>query len=440
VRLAVVGGGIAGLAAALRLRDRVPDAQITVYEKDPALGGKLRTGSLAELGADGFLAHDPAGGESAAVALARRLGLADDLVRPAPVPAALLLDDRLQAIPGGTLFGIPGDPESVAAIAKPEPDRDTDQGRPVLGPGEDVAVGALVRRRLGDDLVDRLVDPLLGGVYAGRADALSLAATMPALAAACRTGHTLTGAVRVVLAERPPPAFCSVRGGLTRLVEAVAAAVGATVRLGTQVRALSRTASGWRLSSKAGLVADQIDVDGVVLAVPARPAARLLGELVPALDYASVALVTLALPEPTVLPGWSGFLAPPGLTVKAAMFLTRKWPQLAGVLVRASVGRYGEVDALQLTDQALAERVQAELAEVLGGLPAPVDVEVQRWGGALPQYPPGHLERVAAARSALPGAIGLAGAAFDGVGIPACIRSGEAAADQVLTTLEQSMP
>ena len=184
IRVAVVGGGIAGLAAAVHLRGR---AQVTVYEQSAVLGGKLRTGEIAgstvELGAEAFLVRDPAGGDSAAVALARRLGLGDDLVNPATGAAAIAVDGRLVPMPKGTLVGVPGDLDAVSALAKPDPARDADEGHPLLAPGADVAVGDLVRRRLGDEVVDRLVDPMLGGVYAGRADRLSLAATMPALAA-----------------------------------------------------------------------------------------------------------------------------------------------------------------------------------------------------------------------------------------------------------------
>jgi oxygen-dependent protoporphyrinogen oxidase len=433
VRVAVVGGGIAGLAAALRLRDRLgPSAQITVYEQAGAPGGKLRTGAVAgrsaELGADAFLT------DGDAVALAERLGLA--LVHPRPVPPALAIGGELRRIPTGTLIGVPGDLAAVAGVARPVAARDRDEGRPLLAPGEDVTVGELVRRRLGDEVVDRLVDPMLGGVYAGRADSLSLAVTMPALAASCRTEPTLVGAVRAARASRPDgPVFASVRGGLGRLVEAVAAESKATLRLGLPVRSLTPSGTGWRLG------AEDV-VDAVVLAVPAQPAARLLAfepgaaELVGSLDYASVALVSLVFPPGTPLPEWSGFLVPAteGTAIKAATFVGRKWGHPPGdpVLVRLSVGRYGEPGPLRLTDQALAARAYQELARIVAGLPSFVGWDVQRWGGALPQYRPGHLDRVAAARAALPGTLGLAGTAYDGVGIPACIRSGRSAADAVV--------
>ena len=193
-------------------------------------------------------------------------------------------------------------------------------------------------------------------------------------------------------------------------------------------------------------------MDAVVLAVPARPAARLLASVEPgaartvgALRYASVALVALALPPGTALPDLSGFLVPPGAAtlVKAATFVTRKWPYLGRddgpVIVRASIGRAGEEERLQRDDAVLAAEAHTELGQLLGTpLPPPVASWVQRWGGGLPQYAPGHLDRVAAARGALaarPG-IALAGAAYDGVGIPACVTSGETAAEDIVKSLE----
>lgn len=475
-RVAIIGGGITGLAAAVRLRDRAPaGTEITVYEQSGQLGGKLRTGELAggpvEFGAESFLLRDPAGAESGAVALVRRLGLAERIVHPTVGQAALVIDGGLRPVPGGTLVGVPGDLAKVAAVARPAADADRDEGRPLLAPDGDVAVGALVRARLGDQVVDRLVDPMLGGVYAGRADDLSLATTMPALARAARTEHTLVGAVRAAQAAAPrlpgAPVFGTLAGGLSGLVEAAATQSGATIRRNSAVRELRRTPTGWRLTvgptrlpgggsgpAPTGPAPSTVEVDAVLLAVPARPAARLLAGAVPAaaaavggLDYASVALVTMALPEPE-LPVLSGFLVPAteGLLIKAATFFTTKWGHLRRpdglALVRASVGRYGDETALQLTDDDLVAAVHRELSKALGNpLPAPVDRHVQRWGGALPQYPPGHLGRVATARAELRAAhptLALAGAGYDGVGIPVCVRSGETAAEEIITALEGS--
>jgi protoporphyrinogen/coproporphyrinogen III oxidase len=445
----VVGGGIAGLAAAHRLRELDPELEILVLERADGLGGKIQTqpfaGQPVETGAESLLMRE-AGGESAALALARRLGLGDALVHPSPVPAALAIDGALHPIPGGTLMGIPADPARIGDIAGVT-NTDTDEGRPLLAGGEDVAVGALVRSRLGDEVVRRLVDPLLGGVYAGRADELSLQATIPGLHRTAQASHTLTEAVAGAMRAAPRPAgtpvFASVQGGLSRLVTAVAAASRADVRLGQTVRALDRTAKSWRVTVGPTVSPSYLEAEAVVLAVPAAPAARLLpgidaeaADAVGQLAYASVALVTLALPAGTVLPPLSGFLVPAGegFAVKAATFVTTKWPELAGeaVVIRASLGRHGESDALHLTDEALVELVRDELGRIAGGaLPAPMAARVNRWGGALPQYGVGHVTRIAAVRSGLPSSLALAGAAVDGVGIAACVRSGEAAAEQV---------
>jgi oxygen-dependent protoporphyrinogen oxidase len=465
-RVAVIGGGIAGLAAAVRLRDRAPaDTEIIVYEQSGVLGGKLRTGELAgttvERGAEAFLVGGPDGGESAAVRFARRLGLGDALVHPAAVPAALAIGGRLEPVPAGTLLGVPGDLTTLGAVAAPAADADRDQGWPLLAAGEDVAVGALVRERYGDEVVDRLVDPMLGGVYAGRADLLSLEATMPALARTARSEHTLAGAVRSAQAAavRVPgrPIFATVDGGMGRLVAAAAAASGARISLGLPVRDLSRTAHGWRLLLGPVPAAQHDDVDAVVLAVPAKAAERILSSTqftsdaggiftsaaVGLVEYASVALAAMALPPGTPLPELSGFLVPAteGTLVKAATFVTRKWPHLGAgdgpVIVRASLGRFGEQERLRRDDLVLAAQAHAELGALLGGeLPPPVGSWVQRWGGGLPQYRPGHVERVAFARAGLPPGIALAGAAYDGVGIPACVASGESAAEDVLKHLE----
>jgi oxygen-dependent protoporphyrinogen oxidase len=436
-RVVVVGGGIAGLAAAHRLRELGPDLEIVVLDQGDRLGGKIHTvpfrDRAIEAGAETFLMRD-AGAPSAALALANRVGLADALVHPAPVPAALAIDGELRTIPGATLMGIPADPTAVASIATAI-DNDDDRGAPIAD--GDVAVGALVRDRLGDAVVDRLVDPLLGGVYAGRADALSLQATVPGLYGAAQQAHTLRQAVQDAMQAAPRPAgtpvFATVHGGLTRLVDAVAAASRARLQLGETVRGIARTANRWQVND--------VDADAVVVAVPAAPAARILQtDAIAELEYASVVLVTLALPPGTRLPELSGFLAPAGqgYAVKAATFFTTKWPHLSDgpVLVRASLGRYGETDVLQRPDEALVELVRDELPPLLGTkLPEPVAARVTRWGGGLPQYGVGHVTRIQTVRAALPQTLALAGAAFDGVGIAACVRSGEAAAERVWAAL-----
>jgi oxygen-dependent protoporphyrinogen oxidase len=440
----VIGGGMSGLAAAHALRGL---ANVIVLEASGRVGGKLRVSDVGGLpvdeGADALLRRVPD-----AVALAGQVGLGNDLVSPASGEAFVRSRGRLRPLPVGTLLGVPGD---LAALARSEVLSAAALARvPVdlIARGavtvEDVSVGELVTRRLGREVVERLVDPLLGGVYAGRADQLSLQATLPPLAAALTRQRSLVLAVREArVVTTDGPVFAGLPGGLGRLPAAVATASGADVRVGTTVRALERTAAGWRVVTGSAASPSYVDADAVIVAVPAAPAARLLRDVAPTaagelggIDYASVAIVTLVLAGPPPGRG-SGYLIPAveGLTTKAVTFTSRKWdwyPPDEMTVVRASVGRYGEEIDLQRDDDELTTLVHRELELVVGPVGRLMDSRVTRWGGGLPQYAVGHLDRVRRIRAALPGGLAVAGAAYDGVGVPAVIRSGTAAAAVVL--------
>lgn len=454
MQVTVVGSGIAGLAAAVKLRERLPQASVTVLEHSDRLGGKLCTGELAgtqvELGSEAFLAREPDSAvASSAVTLARRVGISHEVTYPEPVPPALALAGELRPLPWATLLGIPSSLSRLTGIARPETDRDQPGDQPVLAADEDVPVGTLVGRRLGAEVVRNLVDPVLGGVYAARAEHLSLAATAPSLAAACRHERTLTEAVRAALsaAVRPvrTPVLATVRGGLSRLVEAAAAASQATIQLDHPVRHLRRVGSHWQVVGGAADATVTSTADAVVLAVPAGAAARLLATVdetaavqVGGLDYASVALTTLAYPSGTQLPPYSGLLVPPaaGTLIRSTTFFPVKWAHLRSrespVLVRAWAGRYRDDRPFQLDDAGLVRQIEQELGWLVPGLPEPMATQVQRWPESMPQYAPGHQDRVAAARRALPVTLQLAGAGYDGVGVPSCVRSGERAAEQII--------
>ena len=448
--VAVVGAGIAGLSAALEISLRAPGTRVVVLDAADRLGGKVRVSDVGGLpvdeGADSMLARVPHG-----TALAADAGLGGELVSPAVGQASIWTRGRLRPLPAGTVLGVPGD---LASLARSEVLSARGLARVPLDlalPGapvdEDVAVGALVGRRLGREVVERLVDPLLGGVYAGRADLLSLRATLPQLVAPAARHRSLLRAARDA---RPPatvaagPVFAGLPGGLGRLPTAVAAASGAELRLRTTVRALTRTPTGWRLETGSAADPAFLDADAVVLAVPAAPAARLLRGVAPhaaedvgAVEYASVAIVTLVLDGPPPGTG-SGYLVPAveGRTTKAVTFTSRKWAHYADdrTVLRASVGRFGDAADLQRDDDDLVAVVRCELEQAVGPVAATLDARVVRWGGGLPQYAVGHLDRVRRAREVvarLPG-LALAGAAYDGVGVPACARSGRTAAEQVL--------
>ena len=444
----VIGGGISGLAAAWFAAEAGHD--VTVLEAAPQVGGKLRVEEVAgvgvDVGAEALLTVRPEG-----VDLLTAVGLAGERIAPSTTSAQVRADGRNHPLPAGTMLGIPSAVEPVrvsgvltaaglAALAA-EPDL------PPLPPlTEDVAVGRLVRDRLGAEVRDRLVEPLLGGVYAGRADELSLRATMPALATRLAAGGSLTNAAAAVTAARSPSAdgvFTTLRGGLGRLPGALVATDRFTVRTGVTVRDVRRTESGFTLECARGVDVSPLAAEAVIVAVPAAKAARLLRSVAPSaagelagIESASMAIVSFAFAGVTV-PAGSGLLVGAGerLATKAVTISSQKWPLETGglTLLRGSVGRVGENTALHFDDGDLAALVQRELGPLLGIDATPIDVRVTRWGGGLPQYAVGHLDRVARIRAAVDAVPGLAicGAAFDGVGIPACIASARLAVDQL---------
>jgi oxygen-dependent protoporphyrinogen oxidase len=462
-RVAVVGGGISGLAAAHRLRMLLgPTAAVTVLEQRDRLGGVLRTVDLAgvpvDVGAEAFLARRPE-----VPALLDELGLRDVVVHPGGAGPTVRAGGATVPLPSGTLLGVPTSAARLDAVLSPQAVARVaaERDRPLRwAAGGDVALGALLRARFGDEPADRLADPLLGGVYAGRVDALGLRATLPALAAALDAGapsltaaaDRATAASSVSSAAHPVPVFGAPAGGYAVLVDALVAASGADVQLSTTVRALHRLPEGWRLVLGPGQ--GVLDVDAVVLAVPAPAVARLLADVVPTaaraageIELASSVVVALAYraPDAATLPSTSGVLvaADEPLSIKAATHSSRKWPHLAPsatdglVRLRCSLGRFGEAAALQVDDAELAARARSDLGLLAGITASPVAVHVQRWGGGLPQYAVGHLDRVRAieaAVAALPG-LAVAGAALHGVGVPACVGTARAAAEQVAVGL-----
>ncbi|MFD6655926.1 protoporphyrinogen oxidase [Streptomyces parvus] len=455
----VIGGGIAGLAAAHRLV--ATGLRVTLLEATDRLGGKLMTGEVAgvqvDLGAESMLARRPE-----AVALAEAVGLGDRLQPPATATASLWTRDALRPMPKGHVMGVPGDPAVLGEVLSPEglariaEERDLTP-TPV---GDDVAVGAYVADRLGREVVDRLVEPLLGGVYAGDAYRISMRAAVPQLFEAVQEGGPLLDGVRRIqeraaARQQTGPVFQGIAGGIGTLPAAVGDAVragGGEILTETPVLGLTRTESGWAVRTDTRTIA----ADGIVLATPAWSAGTLLAAESPAasvelsgVEYASMALVTLAFRRTDIeayeaLRGRSGFLVPPvdGHTIKASTFSSNKWQWVADAapdlfVLRTSVGRYGEEDHLHREDEELVAVSLRDLAAATGLAARPVDTEVTRWIGGLPQYPVGHLTRVARIRdevAKLP-ALRVCGAVYDGVGIPACIASAHRAADEIASEI-----
>lgn len=457
-RVAVIGGGVAGLSAAAAISRARPDVEVVLLEGADQVGGKLRrvqvAGAWVDVGAEAMLARRPEG-----VRAATEAGLGPALISPLSTSALLRSRGANHSLPARTLIGVPSDVAAVRAsgvLSAQALARISNEpaGGPYPPLAGDVSVGDLVGQRFGDEVVDRLVDPLLGGVYAGQARRLSLQAALPVLAGRLMTGggSLLEAAAAAVGPPVTGPVFASVAGGLARLTEQLAAAGGFEVRTSTAVRELRRTATGFELALGSAAQGKWLAADAVVVATPAGKAGTLLATLAPvaaaelnSIQTASMVIVTLAfagLPA-DALPAGSGVLVPAveGLAVKAVTFSSQKWPGVgaeSGVrLLRASLGRAGEEEVLQRADAELVAVVRRELAQITGVTAQPVDSHVQRWGGALPQYAVGHLERVARIRADVHRVPGLAvcGASYDGVGIPACVASAHIASDRVLAGL-----
>lgn len=499
--VAVIGGGIAGLAAAHRLLDA--GASVIVLEAD-RFGGKLRTSTFAgrpvDEGADAFLARVPH-----AVELAIRVGLGDRLAAPATGRAMVFVDGRLVPLPARHVLGVPADPDAddLAAICPPAAiealRRDLTAPGPPPSPDVDESIGAFIRRRLGDEILERLVAPLVGGINAGDVDALSLAAVTPQLDALVRsaatpslvaaaaaaiasaataaptprpnvegsdghTGQTLHIWERVEREGRPKPVFLAPNGGMATFVEAVVAdlrARGAALHDGVVARSLERLPNGWRViadhSRGSGVATDSVyEVDAVVVAAPAPLTASIIQDHAPtagmhlaAIQHASVALCTLSFhPHSLVRPlDGSGFLVPrtTGLLLTAASWSSTKWASLAPergdgtVLVRASAGRADDRRIAELDDTALVERLTDDLAMTMGIASGPVATRVRRWPSSFPQYEVGHLARVGEIEADLAEhapTLAVAGNALRGVGIPASIHSGQVAAARLLAALD----
>ena len=442
--VAVVGGGISGLVAARALQAGGHD--VVLYEATERVGGKIKTSSFGgfavDEGPDAFLARVPE-----ATALCRELGLGDELVNPATGKAYVYSRGALRPLPAGLILGVPA---RIGAVLGSRILSPYGVARAAIEPviprrADDDCLGAAIRHRFGDQVLERLFDPLIGGIYAGDSDCLSLDAAAPQIAALASSRSWLLAARRQ-LRERPPdaasPVFYTVRSGLTAIVDALTRELSAVdVRRGAPVTELARTGTeGWTVNGDA--------VAAVVLATPASATADLLATIAPeaaqllaAIDEVTVAIVTLSFADRDLalaLDG-SGYLVPKPeqRAVTACSWASTKWShwRVPGqIILRVSVGRMNDERAARLDDDALLAAVLADLDRHMGIGAAPTAVRVSRWPRGFPQYRPHHLARVASIErelaTAAPGVI-LTGAAYRGVGIPACIRQATAAAHVV---------
>jgi oxygen-dependent protoporphyrinogen oxidase len=455
--LVVIGGGIAGLAAAWAARRAGLD-DVTILERGADAGGKIRTdvedGFLLEAGPDSFLSRKPAG-----VRLSNELGLAPRFLARTPraVTAFVRRGQTLHPLPQGFSGMVPTDLEALATSPLL-----SEAGRrralmepsiPPHQPGADIPVARFMRDRFGVEAFDVLIEPLVSGIYAADADQLSLDATFPHLREMEHRYGSLTAAFRQDRRDADDagsrlPAFVSFPGGMGELVTALENRLGAArIRLGAEASSLERRGAGFRMTLASG---ETLEADAVVLATPAHETARIARVVVPGLAeaaqgiaFSSSAIVHIAfrrddVRRPLDAHGW---LVP---AVEQSLLLgctwtSSKWTGRApdsAVLLRFHAGRYGR-PAADAGDDELVLMCRDDLARTLGIDAAPVLARVQRWPRGMPQYTMGHALRLSSAERALSACPGLfvAGSSWHGVGVPDCIESGEAAARRALALL-----
>jgi oxygen-dependent protoporphyrinogen oxidase len=446
-RVVVVGGGVAGLTAAYRLRRAEPSVDVVVLEASEAVGGRLRTAAVGDLeleaGPDSFVARKPW-----AVDLCRELGL--ELSTPGASGAFVWTDHGLEAMPP-TALGVPADLDALArwpGLSRAGRLRALSDVVRRARPRAGETLGGLLRRRLGDEATDGLVAPLLGGLFAGDVDRLGVAETFPELATWERVYGGLLRGARAALrsAAGAGPMFLRPPSGVGALPSALADAIGVErVRTASVAASIEAEPPGFAVVGPEGA---RHAADAVVLATPAFAAATLLRGLAPdavreleAIRSVSTAVVLLVYPEGTAdaLPDATGFVVPAGRApMTAATFLSRKWPDPrfgTRAVLRCFVGADGSEDVLDAPDGDIVEAVGRHLAALLS-LPERAEASaVVRWPRSMPQYEVGHLARVEAVERALPPGIVVAGNAYRGVGVADAVRSASEAAERALAHL-----
>jgi len=471
--VAIVGGGISGLATAFSLQERAGAAglriECTVLDASPAWGGKIVTHRVGELvteaGPDSFLSQKPAGLE-----LIEKLGLTNQLINTNETgkKASVYSGGRLRELPEGLVVITPGQIGpflrsgllTVAGLSR----MGLDLVLPARRSQDDESLASFFRRRFGRQAFERMMEPLMAGIYAGDAEQMSVKATFPRFPELEREYGSV---IRGMMAARPRatgPAsagrrqtmFVSLKNGLEDLVTALVRRLteqGVTLKCGSTVESLrvrSHQLGRWTYDVMLN-DGSALSVDSLVLATPAyvsaellRPLTPIAGGLLELIPYASTATIAMAYPASVAGGAVQGFgFVVPRVEQReliAATWTSLKWPHRAPgdqLLVRCYVGGVGREAILQLDDRELAGRVRSELKQICGLAADPTYVEVNRWIKAMPQYVLGHLERLEQIDRALSryGGLVLTGSAYRGVGIPDCVRDGAIAADRVVRYL-----
>jgi oxygen-dependent protoporphyrinogen oxidase len=459
-RIAIIGGGISGLSAAFALeKHRLAGAPVeyVVFESAPRLGGVLVTdrvdGCLVEAGPDSFLTEKPWASD-----LCREVGLGDQLIgsNDADRKTYILVKGRLAVIPDGLMFMVPT--KITPTMLSPLFSIGTklrmarEWFHPPRRADADETVAAFVERHYGSEMVDRLADPLLSGVYGGEAAQLSVRAVLPRFAEMEATHGSLGRAMlaarkKMARISKAParPLFTSLKDGMQQLVDAVVSRLPASaLQSSTLVQDVQRQREGWLVST--GHASDHFDA--LIVATPAQAAAELLKTVsenlaseLGAIQYTSSVTVNLGYDASVraALPPGFGFLIPrsEGKRMLAATFVHNKFPHRAPddrALLRCFIGGARNEQVLQAPDEEVLRIVREELRQIIGLTANPLFTRVYRWKGAMAQYGVGHLDRLQRIESLLrqlPG-LTLAGNGYRGIGVPDCVRSGTEAANQAL--------
>lgn len=453
--VAVIGGGISGLTAAFELVEA--GRSVMLFEAADSLGGKIAEtsidGTVIPTGPDAFLARRPEVTE-----LAQRLGLAESLVSPVARSARIYRDGQLHPLPPNVL-GVPATTDLTATGLISAEGAERAQRGPADAQGqdqgaapEDESVGSLIRRELGDEVLEFLVDPLLGGINAGDSDRLSVVSGVPQLDALRRRDGRLLDAAAATLAEAAqrapqgdaPAIFHSIDGGLGRLIDRL------VDHLNQSGRCEIRTSNNAKIAqTEDGWLVNGVEVDQIISTVPARHAAALVADVAPdaanllcEIEYSSVSLILLTLAPGTIDLDQeiSGVLVPRSLGhhVTAISFASHKWPTLAvggRQVLRVSVGRRTDSRWIDFDDETLVSEIERDLSEIFSTTVEAVHTHVTRWTHALPQYDVGHQQRIEQLDRHLADVSGihLTGAWRDGLGLPACVAAGRQAAQHAIS-------
>jgi len=448
--IVVIGGGITGLAAAHELLRQ--GVEPIVLESSDRVGGKIKTsefnGMPVDEGADAFLARVPWGTD-----LIRELGLEDQLVSPRGRDARIFANGTLHPLPRPNVLGIPLDPDSYDGDLLSEralDDLRTDLARTEANPfGGDETLGALLRARVGDEVAERLVHPLLGAINAGDCDRLSAHATAPQLSSAAASNPSLLQGLRSQTEHADPdaPVFYALPSGMGSMVDALHNELRDHIRLETPVNYIVPKRKNLTVELANG---EEIKSPAVILTTPAHAAApivrewRRASEALEAIEFVSVVLVTLSYPADavtTIPPGGSGFLVPHSEhpIITACSWSSSKWEHLDDgnkVILRVSLGHDGADAVINARDEDILSTIKLDLAETMDIDVPPSSVRFTRWHRSFPQYTAGHLERVEIIEEQLiDKKLFVAGASMRGIGIPACIRQGRDAANQAVASI-----